>query len=172
MKHSMKTITTLAMLVAAGILMQLIEAMIPIAVLIPGYKIGLANIAGLYALYAFGPKEMVMVTSLRIVIASLLTGTLFSVAFMLSLLGGIFSMTAMVICKKAGIFSIYGVSVAGAFCHSLGQILGICFIYQSYFMQLLLPVLSALSVLSGLLIAWLTLLLFKRLDKKAYLSAI
>lgn len=77
----------LAMLTAAGILLQLIESFFPVVMIVPGYKLGLANIVGLYALYAFGLREMVIVTLLRIVLAALGQGTLFSVAFMLSMAG-------------------------------------------------------------------------------------
>lgn len=151
------------MLVAAGILMQLVESFFPVVVAIPGYKLGLANIAGLYALYAYGPKEMVTVTALRVFIASLATGTLFSVSFLLSVCGCTLSCLVMPLARKTGLFSIYGVSTAGAFCHTLGQVLAVCLIYQQYFMQMFLPALTALSVVSGLCIAWLTSILLKRL---------
>ena len=161
----MKKITILAMLVAAGILMQLIESFFPIVMIIPGYKIGLANIAGLFALYAFGIQEMVIVTFLRIFLASLATGTLFSIPFILSISGCTLSCLAMALAKKSGWFTIYGVSVAGAASHTLGQVLAISFLYQQYLLQALLPVLVALSVLSGLGIAYLTNILLKRIPK-------
>lgn len=161
----MKKITILAMLVAAGILMQLIESFFPIVMIIPGYKIGLANIAGLFALYAFGIQEMVIVTFLRVFLASLATGTLFSIPFILSISGCTLSCLAMALAKKSGWFTIYGVSVAGAASHTLGQVLAISFLYQQYLLQALLPVLVALSVLSGLGIAYLTNILLERIPK-------
>ena len=161
----MKKITILAMLIAVGILMQLIESFFPIVMIIPGYKIGLANIAGLFALYAFGIQEMVIVTFLRIFLASLATGTLFSIPFILSISGCTLSCLAMALAKKSGWFTIYGVSVAGAASHTLGQVLAISFLYQQYLLQALLPVLVALSVLSGLGIAYLTNILLERIPK-------
>lgn len=161
----MKKITILAMLVATGILMQLIESFFPIVMIIPGYKIGLANIAGLFALYAFGIQEMVIVTFLRVFLASLATGTLFSIPFILSISGCTLSCLAMALAKKSGWFTIYGVSVAGAASHTFGQVLAISFLYQQYLLQALLPVLVALSVLSGLCIAYLTTILLERVPK-------
>ena len=38
----------LAFLVAVGILLQLLESFVGIFMIVPGYKIGLANIAGLH----------------------------------------------------------------------------------------------------------------------------
>lgn len=159
-----RKLVTLSLLVAAGILMQLMEAMVPVVMIIPGYKIGLANITGLYALYVFGTREMWIVTLLRILLSALCTGSLFSVAFILSICGGLLSLCAMTLAKKSGWFSIFGTSVAGAAAHCLGQVLAVSWIYQQYFMQLFLPVLIALSIVSGLLIAWLTRTLIARVD--------
>lgn len=152
----------LGMLMAAGILLQLLESFVPVVMIVPGYKIGLANIVGLAALYLYGPKDMVIVTSGRIVLASLLTGTIFSVAFILSVTGGILSMAVMALTYKTRKFSIYGVSVAGAAAHSLGQVAAITVIYQQYFMQMFAPILLALSIVSGLLTALVARLLLKR----------
>lgn len=146
----------LAFLVAAGILLQLLESFVPVVMLVPGYKIGLANIAGLFALYAYGTRDMVIVTVSRIFLAGLLTGTLFSVGFLLSISGAILALSAMALARKSGLFSIYGVSVAGAAAHSVGQVLAVTAMYQQYFMQMFLPVLLALSIVSGLLIALVT----------------
>ena len=46
----------LAFLVAVGILLQLLESFVGIFMIVPGYKIGLANIAGLFALYMYDEK--------------------------------------------------------------------------------------------------------------------
>lgn len=159
-----RKLITLSMLVAAGILMQLIEAFFPVVMIVPGYKIGLANIAGLYALYAYGIREMALVTVLRVLLAGLASGSLFSVGFLLSVCGCTLAILAMSLAYRAGCFSIYGVSTAGAAAHAAGQVAGVVMIYQQYFMQLFLPVLMALSIVSGLCIALLTLQLLKRLD--------
>lgn len=171
MRTDFRKLTTLSLLVAAGILMQLIEAFFPVFVMIPGYKIGLANIAGLFALYAYGSKDMVIVTALRVFIASLATGTLFSVSFILSCTGCLLSCTAMILSKKSKLFSIYGVSVSGAVFHTFGQIIAITLIYSQFFMATLLPILTALSVVSGLGIAYLTAILLKRLRPKEWKQA-
>lgn len=152
----------LAFLVAVGILAQLLESFVPIAWIVPGYKIGLANIVSLFALYMLDAKSMIIVSLLRIFLASLLQGTLFSVSFWLSLSGMILASIAMLIGKKVNIFSIYGVSILGAAFHNVGQVIAITFIYQQYFMQLFLPILLALSIVSGLCIALLCNQIIKR----------
>ena len=146
----------LSMLIAIGIIFQLVESFFPVVMIVPGYKIGISNIVGLFALYVYGSKEMAIVSLGRIFISSLLQGNLFSVAFLLSISGGILSLLAMSAAKKSDLFSIYGVSVMGACFHNVGQVIAITWIYQQYFMQLFLPILMALSVVSGLCIALLT----------------
>lgn len=172
MKRSAKKMSILAMLVAIGVIMQILESFVPVVMIVPGYKIGLANITGLYALYVYGKKDMVWVTSLRIFLAALGSGSLFSVSFLLSVSGGICSMIVMVMLYNSHLFSIFGVSVGGAASHAAGQVAAITWIYQQYFMQLYLPALLALSIVSGLCVAWLTLTVIKRLEPKKAAAAL
>ena len=81
-------------------------------------------------------------------------GTLFSVSFWLSLSGGLLACLAMIIAYKSKAFSIYGVSILGASFHNIGQVIAITWIYQQYFMQLFLPILLALSIVSGILMVF------------------
>lgn len=166
-RNQTRRMVMLALLTAAGILMQLIESFFPVVMIVPGYKLGLANICGLYALYAFDIKSMVIVTYLRVILSCLAQGTIFSVPFWMSFAGCTVAMIFMIICYKAKIFSIYGVSVAGAAGHTFGQIAMITFLYQQYFMQLFAPVLLSLSIVSGLCIALLTSQLLTRLPAGA-----
>lgn len=150
---NVKKSVILAFLVAAGILLQLLESFVGVFMIVPGYKIGLANIAGLFALYMYDEKSMAYVSLLRIFLSSLMQGTLFSVSFWLSLSGCLLACLAMIIAYKSKVFSIYGVSILGASFHNIGQVIAITWIYQQYFMQLFLPILLALSIVSGILIA-------------------
>lgn len=151
-----KRFVLLGFLMAIGIVLQLLESFVPIVVVVPGFKIGLANIVSLFALMVYGNKEMWIVGIGRIFIASLLQGTLFSIPFWLSLTGGLFAMFAMGVAQKISIFSIYGISILGSSFHVLGQVIAITYIYSQYFMQIFLPILLALSIVSGLFIALLT----------------
>lgn len=160
---SAKKSVILAFLIALGIIFQLIESFFPVVMIVPGYKIGIANIVGLFALYAYGPKDLAVVCLGRIFLASLMQGTLFSVPFILSVTGGIFSMAVMILAYRSKVFSIYGVSILGACFHNIGQVLAITILYDQFFMQLFLPVLLALSIAAGLCIALLSAHILKRM---------
>ena len=148
---------------AVGILLQLIESFVPIVMIVPGFKIGLANLASLFALMIYDKKSMWIVGMGRIFLSAILQGTLFSVAFWLSLSGGLLSLLAMSIGADFKVFSIYGISILGAAFHSVGQVIAVTWIYQQYFMQLFLPILLALSIVSGLVVAILSQKMLDRL---------
>lgn len=148
---------------AVGILLQLIESFVPIVMIVPGFKIGLANLASLFALMIYDKKSMWIVGMGRIFLSALLQGTLFSIAFWLSLSGGLLSLMAMSIAADVRVFSIYGISILGAAFHSVGQVIAVTWIYQQYFMQLFLPILLALSIVSGLVVAILSQKMLDRL---------
>ena len=67
---------------------------------------------------------------------------------------------------RSNLFSIYGISILGAAGHSIGQVLMVTWIYQQYFMQLYLPILLALSIVSGLVIAIIAQKMIERLKGK------
>ena len=131
--------------------------------IVPGFKFVLANLASLFALMIYDKKSMWIVGIGRIFLSALLQGTLFSVAFWLSLSGGLLSLIAMSIAADVKVFSIYGISILGAAFHSVGQVIAVTWIYQQYFMQLFFPILLALSIVSGLVVAILSQKMLDRL---------
>lgn len=148
-----RRMTTITMLIAVSIVFHMVESMVPVPVPIPGFRLGLANIVGLIALYLFNARVMLEVNLMRVILASLLRGTLFGTGFWLSLSGVLLSTLACILAKKKTGMSIYGVSVVSSVFHSIGQVIAVTFIYQQFFMQAILPLLTLLAVPTGLLIA-------------------
>ncbi|MBO5178390.1 MAG: Gx transporter family protein [Lachnospiraceae bacterium] len=112
-----KRIALFGMLVAVAFIFSYIEHLIPLP-LPTGVKLGAANIVILCALYFLGWKEALAVSMVRIVLSGFAFG--FSTV-PYSLAGGLLSMLAMVLLKRAKGFGITGVSVAGSVCHNIGQ---------------------------------------------------
>lgn len=140
----------IAMLMAISILFHLIESMIPIPLPIPGFKLGLANIVGLVALYLYGAKIMISVNLMRVLLASLLRGILFAPGFWLSLSGVLLSSGAAIIAKHKSSMTLYGISCASSACHVVGQVIAVTMLYQQFLMGALLPMLLLLSIPTGL----------------------
>ena len=163
MKTSTKRMTQITMLIALSIVFHLVESMIPVPVPIPGFKLGLANIVGLVALYLFGARVMLEVNIMRVIFASLLRGMLFSTGFWLSITGVLISSIAMMIVYKKSPMTIYGVSVCGSVFHSIGQVIAVTFIYSQFFMQAILPLLILLGIPTGIFIAMIAGSVLKRI---------
>ena len=157
-----RELTIGSMLCACAILLHMLESMIPLPIAIPFFRLGFANIAGLIALYLYGPKMMFSVNFIRVLIASLIRGTLFSTGFYLSM-SGVFcaSMIAM-LAYRSKIFTVYGVSMLSGVFHAVGQMIAVTFIYQQFFMTALLPMLNLAAVASGYLIGMLSDQVLKR----------
>lgn len=151
MKNSRK-IVYIGLLVSQGLVLHLIENMIPVPFITPGAKLGLANLVTVLALYTLSKKEAITVLFLRILLGSIFGGSLS--AFMYSLSGGILSFISMVIIKSLlkDKISIIGVSATGAVFHNVGQILIASLIVKNIAVTLYLPVLSLVGIVTGVFI--------------------
>ena len=153
MMSKTKRMTTITMLIALSIIFHMVESMIPIPLPVPGFRLGLANIVGLVAFYLFNSRVFIEVNFMRVLLASLLRGTLFGTGFWLSLCGVSFSCLACIVARKQTSMTIYGVSVIGSVFHCIGQFVDVTFIYEQFFMQAILPLLTLLAIPTGLFVA-------------------
>lgn len=145
-----KRMMYITMLIAISILFHLIESMIPLPLPLPGFKLGLANIVGLVALYMYDAKIMITVNLMRVILASLMRGILFAPGFWLSLCGVLLSSCAAVFAKRFTSMTIYGVSSASSAFHVVGQVIAVTILYSQFLMGALLPILLLLSIPTGL----------------------
>ena len=136
-----KKITQLSLFLAMGIILNIVESMIPLPISIPGVKLGLANTIGLVVLYYYSPKEYFFVGFLRVLIVGLIRSGIFSISFSLSLAGWFLSSLVSLILYKCKIFSIYGLSISSAVFHGIGQMIVVMIIYNSYGLIMYLPIL-------------------------------
>ena len=84
-----RKIVIIALLVGLGLVLHLVENMLPLSFIIPGAKLGLANIANLLGLIIFGFIAGLQILLLRIFLGSILAGTFMTINFYLSLTGGL-----------------------------------------------------------------------------------
>ncbi len=152
----------LSIAVSLGLILSYLESFIPVFAGVPGMKCGLPNILVIVLLYVFGPGEAAMVNLVRILLISLLFTSPFSFAYSLS--GALISLAGMILLKKTGVFSVYGVSMAGGMLHNLGQILIAAFLVENYRVFYYLPVLLMSGCVTGLSIAFISVRVMKRLD--------
>ncbi len=145
-------------------ILSFVESRIPVFIAIPGIKMGLANIAIIFALYRLGAKEAFVISIIRIIVVSMLFGSIVSVAY--SIGGAIFSFAVMLILKKLSVFSEVGISVAGGVSHNIGQILVACILLETNVIVYYLPFLLLSGVISGALIGIVSAIVIKRVNIK------
>ena len=147
-----RRITTLALLVALGIALHRLEALIPLPS--PWIKLGLANVMTLVTLVFLGFRDALTVTLLRIILGSILWGTFLSPSFFLSLSGGVAATVTMAIVyyHRKGPFSLIGVSVCAAYAHTISAVLCVYFFWvrQEFFFQLL-PIFFTFALITGIM---------------------
>ena len=69
-----KRLTTCALLTSIALTIFMVEAQIPPPIPIPGMKLGLANIVTVYAMFALGAADTLMILLCRVVLGSLFVG--------------------------------------------------------------------------------------------------
>ena len=128
-----------------------------------GVKIGLPNIVMVLLLYKVGAKETVTVSIIRILLISMLFGSVQSLTF--SIAGAVLSLLGMILLKRTNLFSCITVSIVGGILHNIGQIIAACLWTGTAEIAYYLPVLLISGILAGAVIGIVAGLLVKRFEK-------
>ena len=156
-----KKLATLAVTVAVAMILSFVESRIPAFVAIPGVKVGLANIAVIFALYKFGWREALSVSLVRVVLVALLFGSVVSLAY--SIAGAVLSLSLMILLRKIGLFTEIAVSVVGGITHNIGQIFVAFLLLESDVVFYYLPFLLISGIIAGIAVGAASALLIKRI---------
>ncbi len=164
--HTRTTVrlTKTAMMLSLALVLSVLEAwLLPQGILpIPGWKLGLANIAILVTMYSVGKREALAVAVLRSLLLLAFGGNV--VGFSFSLIGGVAAWSTMCLLSQLRLVSIFGVSIGGAAMHALGQILVALFVTRTIYIVTYLPWLMVVSSFAGGVIAFLSVPVVKALD--------
>ena len=150
MKISTKKLTTLAVTVATAMILSFVESQIPAIVPIPGVKLGLANIAIVFALYKLGIWQAGLVSIVRVALSAILFGN--SLGFLYSLAGAVFSLAVMILFKRVIKMHTVGVSIAGGVMHNAAQIAVASIVMETAVIIYYLPWLIISGVFAGIAI--------------------
>ncbi len=118
-----RSIALSGLLFALAMALSFIEGTLVIPGLLPGMKLGLANIVVMYALFFMGPRQALVLDVLKALFVFLVSGW---TAGFLSLCGGLLSLLVM----WRAVLSLpvrptwFILSVCGALAHNIGQLLG------------------------------------------------
>lgn len=143
-------ITQTALVSAVALVLSYIEMSLPdLPFVLPGMKLGLSNIATMFALSALSLPSALVVCLVKAVFALLMRGL---TAFLMSLCGGVLSTLAMYALIRFKKIGFVGVGIGGAFSHNLGQIL-VAFVLTDSGVFAYFSVLCIASIVTGTLTA-------------------
>lgn len=160
-----------AMLLAMAAVIGYLEIVLLPPFSVPGFKLGLANIAVIIALANVGLARAAIVSLGRVFIVALAAGTLGGPAFVLSLAGACASLALMAVLRRSPAFSVIGWAVAGAAAHNLTQLVAACLLVGTFAPIDLAPLALAMSLPSGLAIGYSARLLISRVPRVSLSAA-
>ena len=163
-----RRMVTLSALIAVAMILSYVESLVPAFVAVPGVKMGLSNIATVFALYALGWPYAICVSVVRVFLSALLFGNFVSLIYSLS--GAALALIAMILLKKSNFFSSIGISVAGGVCHNAGQIIAACIVMENAAISLYIIPLIISGTLAGVLIGVVAGMLVERIKKYIKIS--
>ncbi|MDW7656631.1 MAG: Gx transporter family protein [Bacillota bacterium] len=119
----LQRLTLDALLISLALVLSLVERWIPLELVIPipGIKLGLANIVTLFAILRLRPADAVLIVVVRSLIMGAISGP---TTLMFSLSGGLLAFGIMWLFSRwhDRVFSVIGISLAGAAAHNIGQV--------------------------------------------------
>ncbi len=136
------------LLFALAMTLSLVEGMVTIPGLLPGMKLGLANVVVMYALFFLSAKQALLLDILKALFVFLVSGP---TAGFLSLCGGTLSLLVMwlldtVLPVRPTWFIL---SVCGALSHNIGQLIGAGFILNTAMSLYYAPVMLVMGLVMG-----------------------
>ena len=143
-----KKLAVLGLFTAVALILFTVEAQIPALVPVPGAKIGLANIVTVFVVFAIGAKEGAAVLFCRVFLGAVFAGNFSTILY--SAAGGLCAILVTILLKR--ILTIKQLWVAGslgAVAHSMGQMAAAVAITGTPSLAIYLPLLIAISILTG-----------------------
>lgn len=140
-----------SLLTSLALVLSLVERWIPLNLMVPGIKLGLANVVTLFALTMLRRREAAAILLCRVTLASIFAGSM--PAFLFSLFGGFLALgiMALLLRGEGRWFSLLGISVAGAAAHNIGQICAAMLVLGTSDVLGYLPLLLLSAIPMGLL---------------------
>ncbi|WP_298033589.1 Gx transporter family protein [uncultured Dysosmobacter sp.] len=161
MKLTTKQLTLCALLTCMALALSYMEGLFPVLIPLPGVKLGLANIVTVFALYALGPGQALLILLGRCLLGAVFAGNMSALLF--SLLGGTAAMLMMIGLSRLRGLSVYGVSIGGAAAHNCGQVAAAILTLGNTAPLYYLPVLLGVSLLTGAVTGLVSACLFRAL---------
>ena len=154
----------LALFTAIALTIFMVEAQIPSPVPVPGVKIGLANIVTVFVVFAIGAKEGAAVLFCRIFLGAVFAGN-FSTIFYSAAGGALAILTTIGLKRVLTGKQLWVAGALSAVAHSVGQMAAAILISGTPGLIAYLPVMIAISIVTGIFTGLCAQLLLNRGEK-------
>ena len=120
MQKQAQRVALCGMLLALMLVLGFVESQIPVAVGIPGIKLGLSNGVLIFAVYMLGVPASYLLMAMKVLLSGMLFGN--PSAMMYAFAGGLLSLTVMCLLSRMKGLSPIVVSMVGGLSHNVGQV--------------------------------------------------
>lgn len=148
--RSVRRIALDAILCVFAMMLSYLEVLLPMSLFVPlpGFRLGLANLAVTLVFVLLSPMDAALVSAVRILLMGLLFGSPTTLYF--SAMGGVFSFALLLLMRLIGRrCSFLGLSVLSAAAHNTGQIFAAVTVFGTSLISSYLPFLLLASVIFG-----------------------
>lgn len=159
-------IAAAGVLAALALILGWIDSMIPLSSVVPGLRLGLANLAVVIALYRLGTRHAAAVSATKVLLSALLFGSVSGLMY--SAAGAAVSLTVMSLLRRSPRLSPVGTSAAGGAAHIAAQFVVAAFLTSTPALISLMPPLLATGTLTGAVLGLTALLTEKRIPDSAF----
>ena len=155
MNKTAAKVSLMGLLFALAMTFSYLESMIVIPGMPPGIRLGLSNLVTMYCVFFLGKAAGYTMAALKSLFVLLTRG---AVAGMLSLCGGLLSVTAILLADFLSKKQLHylSLSVVGAVFHNIGQLIVAMIVVSNTSLMIYAPALLVAGVLAGILIGVLT----------------
>ncbi len=137
----------MGLLTAAALALSFLERSFPPLTMLPGTKLGLANIVTVLALYILPTaRDAFQVVLVRVLLGGFFAG---AGALLYSFTGAMISFFAMAALKGTGRFSVTVVSMVGGVMHNVSQLVLAALVLESASLVVWVPLYGAVGLLAG-----------------------
>lgn len=156
-----KSVARFGLFLSLSVLIGYVEFLIPVLPMIPGAKLGLANIILLLYIEQGQIKKAVSLSVLRIILTAILFGGWLGALY--SLGGTALAMTMMILLTKSKRFSTIAVSAAAGWSHNIGQTFVAMLLLSTKAVLSYLPYLCIIGMICGGVTGFLVMLIKKKM---------
>ncbi|MFV0498512.1 MAG: Gx transporter family protein [Bacilli bacterium] len=145
---------TISIYILLAVGLSAVETVILPTSIIPGVKLGIANLVVIVSLYQFGIRISGFISLVRVIVISLVLGTFLTPSFLISLSGMTISFIGLVVAYKSKVFSAIGVSVVAAVFHIIGQVIAVIVLTNLNAVLVIAPFLIYVAIVTGFIIGY------------------